>query len=75
MLISASGSGLDPHVSPEAALVQVDRVASARGVPADALRVLVRDSAEGPQWGLFGEAVVNVLELNLALDEKFPVKR
>jgi K+-transporting ATPase ATPase C chain len=70
-LLFASGSGLDPHISPEAALYQVARVAKARAMdPAHtaALQALVESSIEGPDWGLFGQSRVNVLNLNLALD-------
>ncbi len=70
-LLFASASGLDPDISPAAALYQVDRVAQARGFgPARTarLRTLVEAAVEGPQWGLLGEPRVNVLKLNLALD-------
>jgi K+-transporting ATPase ATPase C chain len=67
-LVTASGSGLDPHISPAAALYQVNRVAAARHLDPEALRRQVLSRIEGPQWGLFGEPRINVLELNLALD-------
>ncbi|OON70907.1 potassium-transporting ATPase subunit KdpC [Hymenobacter sp. CRA2] len=71
-LLTASGSGLDPDLSPQGALVQVARIARRRGVDASRLRELVRQQTEGPLLGCLGPARVNVLQLNLALDELAP---
>jgi len=70
-LLTASASGVDPHVSPASAYVQIQRVAAARGVSADVIRQVVERHVEGRQLGIFGEPRVNVLSLNLDLDQLF----
>ena len=68
-LVTQSGSGIDPHISPRGATIQVNRIASTRGLHPDAVAALVARHTEPPQFGLFGQPRVNVLQLNLALDQ------
>ena len=68
-VVFASASGLDPHISPEAARLQIARVAAARALSPDKIKALVEQSIEPPQWGFLGQARVNVLLLNVALDQ------
>jgi K+-transporting ATPase ATPase C chain len=68
-MVFASASGLDPHISPEAARLQIARVAASRGVSENKVKALVDRFTEAPQWGFLGQPRVNVLLLNVALDE------
>ncbi|WP_240221890.1 potassium-transporting ATPase subunit KdpC [Rheinheimera hassiensis] len=72
-LLASSGSGVDPHISPAAAMLQLQRVAAARGMSPAQLEQLVQQHTELAQWGLFGQPRVNVLLLNLALDAQHPL--
>ena len=71
--VTASGSGLDPDISPETALGQIDRIAAARGADPAAIRALIDRQIRSPAMGLYGEPAVNVLLTNLALDTAFPL--
>lgn len=68
-LITASGSGLDPHISVQAANIQVSRIAAVRNITADKISSIIRSNTEKPIWGLFGPEIINVLKLNVALDQ------
>lgn len=68
-MVTASGSGLDPHISPKGAMVQVPRIASIRNLPEDKIKTLIAEHTEHPLWGIFGPSQVNVLKINIALDQ------
>jgi K+-transporting ATPase ATPase C chain len=74
-LLTTSGSGLDPDISPASALAQAPRVAAARGATLDQITELIEAHTEGRQWGFLGEPRVNVLLLNLDLNQKFPISK
>jgi K+-transporting ATPase ATPase C chain len=73
-LVTRSGSGLDPHISPAAARIQIVRIARARGLSEDRIAALVERAIERPQFGLLGQPRINVVELNLALDAAVSTK-
>jgi K+-transporting ATPase ATPase C chain len=73
-MVTASGSGLDPHISPASAEAQAARIARARGISLQQVQQLIAENTEGRTLGLLGEPRVNVLLLNIALDQKFPRK-
>ena len=72
--VTGSGSGLDPHISPDSARLQAARIAQARGISADQVNDLIAQYTERPDLGILGEPRMNVLKLNLAMDQKYPVK-
>jgi potassium-transporting ATPase KdpC subunit len=74
-LVTASASGLDPHISPASAQAQESRIAKARGITADQLEQVIAQNTDERQFGFLGEPGVNVLKLNLALDQRFPIKK
>ena len=74
-LVTTSGSGLDPHISPAAAEFQVPRLGRERRITAEQLRQLIAVHTESRQFGLLGEPRVNVLELNIDLDQRYPLKK
>jgi K+-transporting ATPase ATPase C chain len=74
-LVTTSASGFDPHITPASAEFQLQRIARERGASIDEIRALISKHTEGRQLGIFGEPRVNVLELNLDLDERFPTRK